>query len=437
MDFTGKRVVVLGLGGSGAAAARLLLARGAEVVGRDDGRNERVLKMVEDLKREGVRMELGSESFNERGFDWAVLSPGVDPRSKLAGSVGEGTVTISEIELGYLCSPVPVVAVTGTNGKSTTTELVEVALRRGGKKTVACGNIGRPYTDVVLNEDALDVVTLEVSSFQLEAIDTFCPDTAVYLNFTPDHLDRYDSLDAYREAKERIFRNQTSENVAVVNKSCGFRNLAAGTVTFSAWGEEADYSFENGKLIARGEVVLEQGETRLSGRHNGENQLAAIAVAERYGVGREEIAEALREYRPLRHRCEEVRVLEGVRYVNDSKATNVDAMEKAVASQPGKVVLIAGGKDKGFDFLGAASVLEGKVTHAVLFGETKERMFEEWRGRVNCLGVSNLAEAVERARALAQEGDVVLLSPGTSSYDMFKNFEERGDEFRRLVECLK
>lgn len=405
---------------------------------RDSHLNERVNRVAERLAAQGVRVEVQEKQFTPCRFDLGVLSPGIDPSRPIVEQLRRDKVpVIGELELAFRFCDCPVIAITGTNGKSTTTELIAAILTAGGKKTVACGNLGVPMSEAVRQSATLDVLTVEVSSFQLEAIDGFRPRISVYLNFTPDHLDRYKSMEEYRAAKVRIFENQTSDDFAIINTASELPPIKARTITFNAFGGPAHYTFEQGWLVARGERVLEQSTTKLAGPHNAENQLSALAVADIYGIPRDKAVEALRAYTPLPHRCEVVRELGGVLYVNDSKATNIDAMEKALLAYDRPIVLVAGGKDKGFDFDPIRPIVEKRVKAAVLIGEVQDKLARSWDGAAPCHRAADLAEAVSLSRSLAAPGDVVLLSPGCSSYDMFKNFEERGNIFRELVTGLE
>jgi UDP-N-acetylmuramoylalanine--D-glutamate ligase len=341
-----------------------------------------------------------------------------------------------ELELGARACLCPILAVTGTNGKSTTTELIAAVLQAAGKKAVACGNLGQPLCEVAPISGELDYAVAEVSSFQLETIETFRPRIAVHLNLTPDHLDRYPGMKEYAAAKNRIFENQTTEDVAVIQKGLALPPIKARRVTFSATDGSADYTLRDGWLCAGAEKVLRQNETRLAGPHNAENLLATLAVADAEKISREAVKRACVAYRPLPHRCEVVAVRNGVTWVNDSKATNLDAMERAVLGMGAPVILIAGGKDKGFDFAPSLSALRGRVRAALLIGETAEKIEQAWRDAVPCRRVGTLDEAVKRAAALANPGETVLLSPGCSSYDQFKNFEERGETYRQGVKAL-
>jgi len=328
------------------------------------------------------------------------------------------------------------VAVTGTNGKSTTTELVAAFYHAAGQKVVACGNLGRPICEVAPLTNELDRVVVEVSSFQLESIEMFRPHIAVYLNLTPDHLDRYADMQEYAAAKEKIFKNQKTEDIAVVRKGMSFPNKKSRTVTFTSEDSGADYTLQQGWLCAYGEKVMRQDETPLFGHHNAENLLAALAVADVEKISRDTVRKSFREYRALPHRCEVVAIRKGVTWVNDSKATNLDAMERAVSGMEGSVILIAGGKDKGFDFSTSRAGLSGKVRAALLIGEMAPKIEKAWDGCVPCRQVKDLAEAVQRAAEISKPGETVLLSPGCSSFDMFKNFEDRGEKYRQCVNAL-
>ena len=435
MDVKGKEVVVLGLGISGMEAAKLLKSHGANVTVRDDADNKApVLERAAALRQLGITVELGKAIQESTAFDFCVLSPGIDPNTPLVRRLSQaGLPTFGELELAYRFCACPIVAITGTNGKTTTTELVNAVLAAGGKRTMASGNIGTAFSAAVRGSQDLDVMVVEVSSFQLEHICDFRPRVSVHLNLTPDHLDRYKSMEEYEAAKWEIFRNQTPDDVAIVNASLRLPPIRAKRVTISAAGDAAGYQLVDGWLVAHGKQVLEQSRTDLIGPHNAENMLAALAVADLYEIPREATIRALCAYHPLPHRLEKVAEIGGVTFLNDSKATNIDALEKALMAMRAPVVLIAGGKDKGLDFTGLRTLVREKAKAVVLIGTMTEKLFAAWNSAVPCTRATTLADAVEKAHALAQSGDVVLLSPGCSSFDMFKSFEDRGDQFRELV----
>ena len=435
MDVTGKQVVVLGLGISGMEAAKLLQDHGANVTVRDDAENKApVLERAAALRQRGISVELGKAIQATTAFDLGVLSPGIDPNMPLVRRLRQaGSPTFGELEIAYRFCACPIVAITGTNGKTTTTELVNAVLAAGGKRTMASGNIGTAFSQAVRASKDLDVMVVEVSSFQLEHIADFRPRVSVHLNLTPDHLDRYKTMEEYEAAKWEIFRNQTPDDVAIVNANLRLPPLRAKRVTISAAGDAADYQLIDGWLVARGEQVLEQSRTNLIGPHNAENMLAALAVGDLYEIPREATIRALCAYHPLPHRLEKVGEIDGAIYLNDSKATNIDALEKALAAMDRPVVLIAGGKDKGLDFTGLRTLVREKAKAIVLIGSMTEKLSAAWNSAVPCTRATTLADAVEKSAALAQSGDIVLFSPGCSSFDMFKSFEDRGDQFRALV----
>ncbi|MEN3371298.1 MAG: UDP-N-acetylmuramoylalanine--D-glutamate ligase [Verrucomicrobiota bacterium] len=438
MKYQGKKVAVLGAGLSGTAAALLLRGEGADVTVLDSAEEKTLLKStIENLRARGVTVRCGPGAERDSSpYNFVVLSPGIDPISPLATNFSSRKIeTLGELELGWRSVEVPVIAITGTNGKTTTTELLAQMLNACGQRTIACGNIGKPLSEVALEDRDLDVLTVEVSSFQLETIRTFRPSISVWLNFAPDHLDRYRSVAEYRAAKLRIFENQTSDDVAVLNAGESLPKISARTVTFSAYSNQADFRLEGGSIVYQNAPVLRMADTKLRGSHNIENLMATLAVGLARGLSFEEMLPPLCAYEPRPHRCEFVREIGGVTYVNDSKATNLAAVEKALLAQNKSVILIAGGKDKGFTFETLRPLVSEKARAAVLMGEMAERIAQDWEGVPSQIA-NSLADAVERAHALAKPGEVVLFSPGTSSFDMFKSYADRGDQFRALVNAL-
>ncbi len=428
--------MVLGLGISGMEAAKLLQDKGADVTVRDNASDAKVSSRAEALRQRGIGVELGTGVQATSRFDFCVLSPGINPNAPLVQALRQaGLPMFGELEIAYRFCACPIVAITGTNGKTTTTELVNAVLAAGGKRTTASGNIGTAFSAAVRESANLDVMVLEVSSFQLEHIVEFRPRVSVHLNLTPDHLDRYGSMEEYEVAKWQIFRNQTADDYAIVNVDVRLPEIAARKITISAAGKPADYQFIDGWLVARGEQVLEQKRTNLIGQHNAENMLAALAVADLYHVPREATIAALSQYKALPHRCENVGVIDGVTFLNDSKATNIDALEKALLAMSSPAVLIAGGKDKGLDFTSLRALLREKVKAVVLIGQMTEKLFAAWNTAVPCVRATSLADSIAQAQKLAQPGDTVLFSPGCSSFDMFKDFEDRGNQFRELVQA--
>jgi UDP-N-acetylmuramoylalanine--D-glutamate ligase len=448
MNFQPTTAIVLGLGTSGEAAAKLLRREGAEVTVLDSAKSDALIEKAQQLEQIGVRTILGEaaervelvpESAVRDGhpLPLVVLSPGIDPQVELVQNFKRRGVTFTgELELAYRLCQKPIVAITGTNGKTTTTQLIEIMLNGAGIRTVACGNIGMPFSEAISHQAEIDIFTVEVSSFQLETISRFRPTVAVWLNFTPDHLDRYTDLQEYRSAKLRIFEQQGKEDFAIINAQDSVPSLQAQRMSFSAHHDNADFVCRGNVIHFRGDPILPLAETRLSGVHNTENLMAALGVARALGIAWKAAATGLRQYRLLPHRCENVGEVDGVTFINDSKATNLDALVKALESARRPVVLIAGGKDKGFEFDSIVPLAERQVKHAVLLGEMAGRIAKTWSAHLPCDVVQSLAEAVTTARRHAQPGDTVLFSPGTSSFDMFKNYADRGNQFRQLVKEL-
>jgi UDP-N-acetylmuramoylalanine--D-glutamate ligase len=432
-------VAVLGAGLSGAAAALLLKSEGANVTVLDSAEEKKLLRStIDNLRAQGVQVICGLDADRDSNkYDLVVTSPGIDPASTLGRNFWSRRIDIiGELELGWRSCDAPVIAVTGTNGKTTTTEMLAQMLNQCGQKTIACGNIGKPLSEVAREKIKYDVLTVEVSSFQLETIREFHPLIALWLNFAPDHLDRYRSVGDYRSAKLRLFENQTSDDVAIVNASEQLPELRARRITFSAYTNRADFRLSEGAILFENQPVLRMNQTKLRGSHNIENLMATLAAGHARGLSFEQMVPPLSAYEPQPHRCEFVRQIGGVDYINDSKATNLDAVEKALQAQTKPVVLIAGGKDKGFNYQPLRTLVKEKVRATILIGEMAKQIARDWDGVVKTDMATSLADAVERAHAAAKSGEVVLFSPGTSSFDMFKSYADRGDQFRALVQAL-
>lgn len=450
LELRDKNVVVLGLGKSGLAAAELLARDGARVVVRDEAENGQVAIRAELLRRRGVRVELGRQFDRSARFDLAVLSPGIAPERPIVRDLLTANIPVlSELELAYRYCLCPIVAVTGTNGKTTTTELITDMLACAGQRVMAAGNIGHAFSDAVESSASLDSLVLEVSSFQLEKTEQFRPSVSVLLNVRPDHLDRYSSMEEYATAKSFIFRNQTGGDVAVLSAEAMALMRRMGTpvterrITFSAFNHTADLWLDwvNSdaiwcRLYECNGIALRMSETNLRGVHNAENIMATLAVGLAMGLPVRVMREAILSYVPQPHRCELVAVKDGVSYINDSKATNPDAVEKALLSQRSPVVLIAGGRGKGLDFSAIKEVVSQKVKLAVLIGETRNELQRVWGDMTPCAQAESMEDAVRLAAEHAVAGDVVLLSPACASFDMFENYEHRGLEFKRQVHAL-
>src|SRR5256885_16306019 len=349
------------------AAALLLKDEGANVTVLDSAAENKLLKStIDTLRGQDIRVVCGKAADNDSGkYDFIVASPGIDPASSLWQNFAARKIDIvGELELGWRSAETPVVAITGTNGKTTTTEMLAQMLNDCGQKTIACGNIGKPLSEVAREKTKYDVLTVEVSSFQLETIRTFRPSIALWLNFAPDHLDRYRSVGEYRAAKLRLFDYQTADDVAIVNAVENLPPLKARKISFSAYSNRADFRLSEGAIIFENRSVLRMSQTKLRGSHNIENLMATLAAGHARGLSFEEMVAPLCAYEPRPHRCEFVRQINGVDYINDSKATNLDAVEKALLAQNKPVVLIAGGKDKGFNFEPLRDLVKQKVRSA-------------------------------------------------------------------------
>ena len=438
MIHSGKKAVVLGLGHSGEAAATLLIEEGAQVTISESVDSPAIRAKGEELQRRGANVLIGSEAdIDPANYDVAILSPGIDPSVPLVQNViAKGIPIIGELELAFQECTCPVVAITGTNGKTTTTELCTHILLQCGIRTMASGNIGLPFAKAVRQSQNLDVMVLEVSSFQLETVKSFHPKVATWLNFSPNHLDRYASADEYRDAKLRILENLTAEDTLVINAQSVPLSTPAKIITFSAVKDEADFTLKNTTIHFHGNPVIDQETTHLHGIHNAENIMAALGIGMALHIDLTSMASAIANYTPPVHRCEFVREMDGVKWINDSKATNLDAMQMAIRSQTRPLILIAGGKDKGFGFEENSDLVHDKSRAAILIGEMRHRIAASWK-QTQCHPVDTLEEAVSLASKLAQPGDAVLFSPGTSSFDMFRNYGERGNIFKSLVKKLK
>jgi len=447
MDIKGKRFLVVGFGVSGEAAAHLLIQKGARVLVIDESKEKSMKRRARRKKNAGIQIQLGVSSVPKGRFDGAIMSPGVDPRHRLGREVADLDVpVVGELEFASWFCSCPMIAITGTNGKTTTTELIHRALRANRRKALAAGNIGLPLSEAALESDHLDYLAVEVSSFQLETIDRFHPPVSVMMNITPDHLDRHVSMEEYARAKAAMWRNQEQEDTCVVNtdterllKGLGF-SPPGRVIRYSLREETVDLWFDGERI--RGPIVETAGiearldKTRLRGPHNAENIMATLAVSRALGLDLVKTWKAACDYRPLDHRLQTVGIGRGIEFVNDSKATNVDAMEKAVLSFNQPVILIAGGKDKGFDFHNVAPVIKERVKACILIGEMREHIYQAWKDVISCVFANSLEEAAQMAARMGEKGDVVLLSPGCSSYDMFENYKDRGKVFCRAVQSI-
>jgi len=444
MQLAGARTLVVGLARTGLALVRFLAAQGAVVTGTDALPAAALAEAREALAGLDVALELGvPEPAKVTGYDYIFLSPGVPPELPwLERARKQGIPVWGELELARHFLTLPVIAISGTNGKTTTTTLTAKLLEAGGFRPLVGGNIGTPLISLVEEQESHDFLVLEVSSFQLDTAPGFRAHKAALLNITPDHLDRYPSFAAYVASKAGLFRNQTAQDLRVINyDDPQVRPLGAGparVLSFSSRQPQEAGAWLSGEALC---VRLPEGlehtfpvaEIRLQGRHNLENVMAALLLALDSGVTPEACREVLARFAGLPHRLEYVATLDGVEYYDDSKGTNVGAVMRALEQFQRPVILIAGGRDKDSDFSLLAPAIRARVRHLVLMGETKERLAQVWAGLAPIHLAADMAEAVRLARRLARPGEVVLLSPACASFDMFRDYAHRGDTFQRLV----
>ncbi len=420
-NYKGKKVTVVGLARSGVAAARLLSNLGSEVYVTDSAGNEKLKGIAGDLKSRGIFVEIGKHSIDFiRNKDLVVTSPGVSSKSQPLLWADELKVpVVSEIELSWSVCPATVIAITGTNGKTTVTTLVAKVLEAAGRKVWTLGNIGKPFSQEVMSMHSDDFVSLEVSSFQLEKIAAFKPKVSVILNFTCDHLDRYKDMLEYLTAKKRIFMNQTREDYLVLNYDDPvLRDLAketkANVIFFNASSKSQD-----------------------AGRNLNPNHYAVMAVAKIFGISEDSCKEVFQNFKGVEHRLEQVRIINNIEFINDSKATNVDSVVWALNNMQKPVILIAGGRDKNSDYRAISDLIKQKVKLIVLIGEAKEKIRAAFLGLLPIAEASSLEEAIKESFRRAQSGDCVLLSPMCASFDCFENYEHRGMFFKEVVNKLE
>ena len=447
MELKGKKILVVGLGKSGFAAALFLRRRGAQVTVSDQRSEQALSQEISTLLEAGIAVEAGGHGLlTFRRQDLIVVSPGVPLSTpELVQVRALGLPVIGELELAARFLQGEVLAITGSNGKTTTTTLCSEIFKASGLKTLVAGNIGLPVIEVVDQSTAGTWSVLEVSSFQLETADSFHPRIAMILNITPDHLDRHGTFENYVSMKERIFAKQTSEDSLIVNADDPAALQAAGRARSQVlW-------FSRSRIVRRGAFVLdgivmfratEEGpsipvlplaEIPLKGAHNVENVLAAVCAACVANIPAEVIARTVASFQAVEHRLEFVTNIHGVEYYNDSKATNVDATAKAIASFPGNIHLILGGKDKNSDYAQLNALLEARVKAVYTIGAAAEKIEGQIAGVTRVIRAGTLEAAVDQAATQAVAGDVVLLAPACSSYDQFENYEQRGKVFKQAV----
>jgi UDP-N-acetylmuramoylalanine--D-glutamate ligase len=411
--FRGKNVLITGFARSGLASANLLYDLGANVSVTDNQDNLITHQNLKELKSQKIKIELGKHSREFiKDVDLLVISPGVPNNALPILWAREARVpVISEIELAWILCPAQIIAITGTNGKTTVTTLLGKIIEASGKRVFTCGNIGKPFSSEVDKMREGDFVSLEVSSFQLENIDKFKPNVSVVLNLSRNHLDRYNDMQEYLEAKKRIFKNQDSSDSLVLNYD--------------------DPVIRDLSRDSRAKIVYFKKEAGLN-----PNQSAALVIAAIFNIERDLVFNIFRDFKGVEHRMEEVSELDGVRFINDSKSTTTEATVWALKSLSCPVILIAGGREKGNDYSEVLKLARGKVKSAILIGEAKDKIREAFTGVVDTEFAATLGEAVKKAVSLAPKGDCVLFSPMCKSFDMFPNYEERGKAFKSIVSDL-
>ena len=448
VDLTGKRVLVVGLARTGVAASLFSAGYGATVTATDEKPEAELVETAARLRAAGVKLELGGhepKTFLDQ--DLIVVSPGVPANlPPLEHARARGIPVWSEVELAWRFLRGTLVAITGSNGKTTTTALVSHILKTAGVPTLTGGNIGVPLLSLAESSTDATVTVAEISSFQLETIESFRPEIGVLLNLTPDHLDRHSSFDDYARAKMRLFENQLERDAAILNADDPevTRRMPSRPhiYWFSRQKRVAEGAFQRGgEIIFRSDgaeiVVAERGEIPLRGEHNLENVLAACAAAYLAGAAPGAIAGGVKTFRGVEHRLEFAAEIGGVSFYNDSKATNVDAALKAIEAFPGPLIVILGGKDKGSPYAPLLEPLRQRARAVVLIGAAAEKIGAELGDAVAIEFAGTLDQAVEVARNRARPGDTVLLAPACSSFDQFENYEQRGRVFKELVAQLE
>lgn len=435
-----KKVTVLGAARSGIAAARLLKDFGAEVFVSDLAKESDKTAQAGELKQAAIPCEFGRHSKRVFKADFVVLSPGIPVASPVVQKFMKMNVPVySEIEVASWFCRSPIIAVTGSNGKTTTTTLIGEMLKRTFPDAIVAGNIGKAFSEYVADSRADSRAVVEVSSFQLETIDSFHPRQAVVLNFAPNHLDRYESYEHYLRAKWRVTMNLTASDILIYN---------AADEKLSEWTEKTQCrkqgfdkdgdtsqaaAYSEGKIILNGQPLIGVKEMQLKGIHNYMNAMAAALAAANAGVTSADIRAVLANFKGVEHRLEPVAEIDGVKYINDSKATTVESLSFALQSFETPIVLIAGGKDKGSDFSALNALIEKNVKEIILIGVSAEKISESWQGIKPLQIADSLEDAVHKAAQAADRGEVVLLSPACASFDMFRDFEDRGRQFKEIV----
>ncbi len=449
LDIKDKKILILGAGKSGTAAARLLLnKKPSKIILSDIKSYSKLDEKIFELEKKGVILENnGHKESSLLEADIIIISPGIPLQDKWKDIINRhNKILIGEVELAYQFAKGRIIAVTGTNGKTTTTNLIYEIIKAQNKKVAIAGNVGIPFCDVVADNVEYDFIVLEISSFQLETIIDFKPFIGIILNITEDHLDRYKSMQDYAEAKANIFKNQSKEDFIILNNEDRFTPIMLGMarskkILFSAYNEiDSGYFVKDGvfykKISGIKEKILHSSEIILKGKHNYENILSSIIVSDILNFDFGITKEVVKNFKGLPHRIEFVAEINGKKYYDDSKGTNIDAVIKAVETFNENTVLILGGREKNTDFYSLYKVLPSYIKIIISIGESKDKIEKIFSDKIPVIKTETMDEAVKKASEL-ENVNVVLLSPGCASFDMFKNYEHRGEEFKKSVMRLK
>ena len=442
-------ITVIGAGKSGLSAALLAAKNGNNVFLSESGNSEKFCEVIKRLDDANIRYEFGANTEAAlQDCDLIITSPGVLPSTWIISEADKRAIEIvSELEYGYQNLNNPIIAITGTNGKTTTTTLIAYILNRSGKKAVTAGNIGTPLCDLVGNIDEQTIIVAEVSSFQLDRIKTFRPDVAIILNITPDHLYYHGSFESYQQAKWKISSNQCEKDLLILNKddneTFGCSSHTKGKVACISMTDAASGIYNrNGEMVLRDpitnneEVIMVFDEVRLPGVHNAYNSMAAALAVRAFEIRNEDIRDSLMGFEGVEHRLEFVRTIDGVDYINDSKATNVNATWYALSSYKTPIIWIAGGRGDSNDYSQLDDLVKNNVRAIVCIGEEADVIFNYYCTKVRCIKAESLESAILHSRKQALKDDVVLFTPACKSFDMFMNFEHRGEEFKRIVNSM-
>ena len=443
IDVKDKTIVVLGAARSGLAAAILLQKKQANVFVSDNAEENQKKTEMQILQDQQINYEFGQHSNKVFDADFVVLSPGIPSQSAIVQELLSKNIPVySELEIASWFCASPIIAITGSNGKTTTTTLLGEMLRTESPQSIVAGNIGNAFSEVVLESEESNWAAVEVSSFQLETIDNFHPRVVIILNLAPNHLDWYDSYEDYINAKLLILKNLQDGDYLIYNADDKLlhekvRNCPAKKKTFSLQDTNASIFVHKNEIIYEDKILIKTDEIRLNGNHNYQNAMAASLAAKIAGIDDQTISRVLKDFKGVEHRLEFVSEVKGISFINDSKATTVESLGVALTSFQTPIILIAGGKNKGSDYGKLNTLIGENVREVILIGSAKEKMSEAWRAIVPIHLSDTLTDAVEMAYRLAKPGENVLLSPSCSSFDMFKDFEDRGKKFKEIVYKLK